>query len=257
MRRGFLIKARAPLDSSAPPLAPPPIAPSTSSGTSATSATRSAPSNTTNSVVVKIPTGIYRKHTEAPPTIPTEDLVALGPLRYREYPREPSVPSHIVTGVMFYKATEEDVEKAFPGFVKPFTPPTAPVYKLAPVKGAGVGAIATTDIARGQIIMRERPLLLYPVAMPAQVAENVDAFEYMVNSMRPENKEAVYALKNVKGPEWYSHLKGILDTNSFGFGTPVPGYSGQYAALGRDVSRVNHRRVLRTAPQTSGTMQHT
>ncbi|KAI0742735.1 hypothetical protein C8Q80DRAFT_1190512, partial [Daedaleopsis nitida] len=62
----------------------------------------------------------------------------------------------------------------------------------------------------------------------------------MVNSMRPENREAVYALKNAKGPEWPSHLKGIMDTNSFGISAPVPGYSAQYAALGRDISRINH-----------------
>ncbi|KAI0742737.1 hypothetical protein C8Q80DRAFT_1190521 [Daedaleopsis nitida] len=177
----------------------------------------------------------------------TQELVTRCPLRYVEYPQEPSVPSHLVTGVMLYSGTEgsENIEneKAFPRVVKPFTAPTPPVYKIAPVKGAGLGVVATTDIARGQTIMRERPLLLHPAVIPAKVAGNVDVYEYMVDSMRPENKEAVYALKNAKGPEWHSHTKGIMDTNSFGgFNAPAPGYGSgiTYVALGRDISRINH-----------------
>ncbi|KAI0739422.1 hypothetical protein C8Q80DRAFT_1111142 [Daedaleopsis nitida] len=136
---------------------------------------------------------------------------------------------------------EEEFESAYPGFVRPFTIPSPPVYEVVPIKGAGLGVIATSDIARGQTIMRERPLLFLPVIYPvASMGENLAFYEFVVNSMRPVNREAVYALVNARGPEWYSHLKGILDTNAFGTHTAVPGYGAQYAALGRDISRINH-----------------
>ena len=130
-------------------------------------------------------------------------------------------------------------------FPMPFSPPSPPVYKIVHVPGFGLSMIATADIARGQVIARERPLLVMPQCMIAVDREVTDFQEELVNSMLPENRAAVYALQNVKGPEWPSHLKGIIDTNALGI-HGLPGYPAMYFSLARDISRVNHRSALRS-----------
>ncbi|KAI0752934.1 hypothetical protein C8Q80DRAFT_1303691 [Daedaleopsis nitida] len=50
----------------------------------------------------------------------------------------------------------------------------------------------------------------------------------------------VRGLWNAKGPEWPSHLKGVLDTNTFILPGEMPAYRSSYGGLARDISRVNH-----------------
>ena len=170
---------------------------------------------------------------------------------FKQYPSDdPSMPAHLVSGVLFYEGMEEEIRSTLglDRFPMPFSPPSPPVYKIVPVEGFGLSMVATTNIARGQTIAIERPLLVYPqTVVGLNMAGVLALYERMVDELDPENREAVYALRNVKGPDWPSHLKGILDTNTLGIGR-VPGYPAMYAAAARDISRVNHRRVSCSGP---------
>ncbi|KAI0754313.1 hypothetical protein C8Q80DRAFT_1138317 [Daedaleopsis nitida] len=132
----------------------------------------------------------------------------------------------------------------WPEWPKPFSfpSPPSPPYKILPLKGFGPGMVATRSIARGQTIVVERPLLLYPRAMPAflPLKTLAETLEKAVDSLLPENREAVYAMKNSKGPEYQSHLQGIIVTNSLGIFEAMPGYPAAYAGLPRDIARANH-----------------
>ena len=183
---------------------------------------------------------------EAPPRQPDLPLSDARdrPLHFKALPPGPDPPPHLVTGLMMYSydVVADEIFARWPGFPLPFSTPCPPVHKIAPVKDFGLAMIATANIARGQTIHRERPLLLYPKAIPgADVEDACSNLVRVVDSLRPENREAVYALRNVKGPEWPSHLKGILDTNSLALPDGMPGYRGQYSGLAREISRINHR----------------
>ncbi|KAI0794158.1 hypothetical protein C8Q74DRAFT_1365670 [Fomes fomentarius] len=159
-----------------------------------------------------------------------------------QYPSASDVPDHLVSTVVMFENTREELRKLWPdGVPESFTTPSPPRYKIESIKGFGRGMIATTNITRGQLIVRERPLLVMPISLTGETMGEILAFqEEVVNSMRPANRAAVYALTNVKGPDWPSHLKGILDTNSIGLGEPLPGYAAEHGAVARDISRVNH-----------------
>ena len=191
--------------------------------------------------IVKIPSDKAAPLTHAPPYC--ESMLDRKHTFIQYNFRDPNMPAHLVPGVLFYDGMEEEILSSL-GLDRipvPFSPPSPPVYKIVPVDGFGLSMVATTDIARGQTIAIERPLLLYPQTVPcSSVAELLAYYEWMVSELRPENREAVWAHTNVKGPEWFSHLKGIMDTNGLGIGD-LPGYPAMYAVLARDISRVNHR----------------
>ena len=177
------------------------------------------------------------------PAVPDFRLTLGRKLLYKNLPSGESLPPNLVTGVVLYEGMEEEIRRATcSDFPVPFTTPSPPLYKIAPVAGFGQSMIATADIARGQNILCERPLMMYPVALPGPtIQDSLQILEHLVGQvLLPENRAAVYALKNAKGPDWPSHLKGISDTNSFIVGD-LPGYDAQYGALTRDVSRANHR----------------
>ncbi|RDX42811.1 SET domain-containing protein [Lentinus brumalis] len=112
---------------------------------------------------------------------------------------------------------------------------------IIPIEGAGLGMVATVDIAAGEVIVRERPLLLAPRAFSAPKGRE-HATNIIVNaaqSLHPENKRLFYALKNVKGNTVPSAEEGLVNTNAFGCG-PFPAYHGRYGGVARDASRANH-----------------
>ncbi len=144
-----------------------------------------------------------------------------------------------------YNGVVDALRAQHPGWPRAFSSPSPPVYKIVPIDGAGLGMVATADITAGELIVRERPLLLSPKALPTQDREALARLTVgLVQFMNPENRRAFYALKNCKGKTMPTEEDGIINTNSFMCG-PFPTYEGRYCGVARECSRANHRCVVR------------
>lgn len=106
---------------------------------------------------------------------------------------------------------------------------------------SGLGVYATSSIERGQVLVRERPLLIYPQLLPYRVgpgrhyAELEDALRFL----SPQSRDSFFSLANCH-PLDPSIAKSIVDTNSLHIGK-FPGGVYQYGAVCADISRINHR----------------
>ncbi len=216
---------------------PPSAGPQPTSHSQASSSTSAVPET------IKIPTDLWQGREELDlPIIPhgfklTADTV----IALVACPNGLDVPDDEVTSVVMWnpEKTKRELFEIWPTFPMAFSTPS-PRYKIDFVEGFGLSMIATTNIARGQLIVRQRPLLLFPQAIP-----DPQLLAGLVNGMPPSNRAAVYALTNARGPE-LSHLHGIMSTNCM-LADGLPGYDGHYSALARDISRINHRCVLEMA----------
>ncbi|KAG6830778.1 hypothetical protein H0H87_007122 [Tephrocybe sp. NHM501043] len=144
-----------------------------------------------------------------------------------------------------------------PGFPAPLPQPPLR-YHIGP-SAHGLGMFATEDIKFNDLILAERPLMVYPVTMPlyylepqtaelgpAQERQKVlDAFEMnlskCVERMTPEAQAAFFALTNSRTKDGSHPITGIAQTNAFMIQTRLPGdeqdcLSGVFATT----SRVNH-----------------
>ncbi|KAL1940971.1 hypothetical protein VTO73DRAFT_7607 [Trametes versicolor] len=105
---------------------------------------------------------------------------------------------------------------------------------------SGLGVYATSSIAPGQVLIRERPLLIYPQLLPYRdstgrhYAELEDALELL----SPQSRDSFFSLANCH-PLDPSVAKSIIDTNSLHIGK-LPGGVHQYGAVCGAISRINH-----------------
>lgn len=192
---------------------------------------------------VTIPTNMYRP--SCPPLVCDKSEVNGRRLNSVVFPQSGSggahTTSHLRTNVLLYDGMANVLRTTCPDFPKPFTTPSPPVHKIIAIEGAGLGMCATTNIARGETILRERPLFVYPAAVWSSTEEDaLELLDKAVDGMDTDIKRAVLELHNGKGSEAPSDLKGIVDTNSLLVGL-IPGYRAAYAGLARDISRINHR----------------
>lgn len=191
---------------------------------------------------VTIPTNMYRP--SCPPLVCDKSEVNGRRLNSVVFPQSGSggahTTSHLRTNVLLYDGMANVLRTTCPDFPKPFTTPSPPVHKIIAIEGAGLGMCATTNIARGETILRERPLFVYPAAVWSSTEEDaLELLDKAVDGMDTDIKRAVLELQNGKGCEAPSDLKGIVDTNSLLVGL-IPGYRAAYAGLARDISRINH-----------------
>ncbi|TFK81765.1 SET domain-containing protein, partial [Polyporus arcularius HHB13444] len=150
------------------------------------------------------------------------------------------VAPELRTAFVHYNGVVDALRAQHPGWPRAFSSPSPPVYKIVPIDGAGLGMVATADITAGEVIVRERPLLLSPKALPTQDREALARLTVgLVQFMNPENRRAFYALKNCKGKTMPTEEDGIINTNSFMCG-PFPTYEGRYCGVARECSRANH-----------------
>ena len=194
---------------------------------------------------VKIPSAMYQPPPELPHT--SDDR---GRTLQIFSPPIPDGAPELATQIILYDGMDDELLALGPDFPQPFSTPFPPLFSIAPTdNGAGLGMLATAPIPAGHTIVRERPFMLYPLALatPSR-AHALSIYAYAVALLPAENQRRVYALANCKDDGAPStsplRLKGILDTNSFLAG-PLPGYRAAYAGLARDISRVNHRCVFR------------
>lgn len=173
------------------------------------------------------------------------DLKLGSSFKFTQVPAEDG-PPELSTTFMHCDGMLDALQAQYPGWPQPFCRPPS-VYKIAPVPGTGVGLIATADIAPGEVLLRERPLLAMPCALlftaASSVQDHLRAMDAAVDAMHPENKRAFYALKNWKGTTAGSEVKGIMDTNGYGIDS-YPVWEAMYLTVMRDGSRINHRSVL-------------
>ncbi|KAI0035261.1 hypothetical protein K488DRAFT_83223 [Vararia minispora EC-137] len=151
---------------------------------------------------------------------------------------------------------------ATPGFPQSPPQPSRSVFELREVAGAGLGLFATVDIALGELILCERPLLFspswsafvtFPPEYPLEKIARVTRHEWekylaKVLSHIPETRRAKYlALTNSHLHDGSGPLFGIKRTNCWSSGLeetihPREGVSEQapYVMVGDLSSRVNH-----------------
>ncbi|RPD58856.1 SET domain-containing protein [Lentinus tigrinus ALCF2SS1-7] len=188
--------------------------------------------------LVPIPTSRYRL---PPPLPPYPPGFVPSMFRCTEVPR--GAPPATQTMFIYYDTMKEALEAKYPGWPLAFSTPSPPLHEVKPIDGAGLGLVATQDIAAGELILRERPYLVQPRGMISPIPTSTEglyrAIENIVGHMQADNKRGLYGLKNSKGNALPTELAGIVDTNSQAAG-PFPGYNGEYAGVARDISRANH-----------------
>ncbi|KAL1745555.1 hypothetical protein HDZ31DRAFT_81890 [Schizophyllum fasciatum] len=143
----------------------------------------------------------------------------------------------------------------------------APVYRIGPVEGKGLGMLATRDLAPGDLIVAERPLTMAPVGLPPSADDFPDGlsptvtmrelagaqfkaaerhFEALARRMTPERRAAFEALSNCHEGDGSGPLMGRFRTNGIGMPNTYRFMAQQvkmevpYSIAMNDISRANH-----------------
>ena len=103
------------------------------------------------------------------------------------------------------------------------------------VRGKGKGCVAARAVPRGELVARERALLVMPrtCLSPQQFVNDA------TNKMMPNQRAAFFALHNCNLADLNDALS-IISTNSFLI-PGVPGHNVLYSAVFETFSRLNHR----------------
>jgi hypothetical protein len=118
---------------------------------------------------------------------------------------------------------------------KPIDKSEAGCLRVTDVRGKGKGCVAARAVPRGELVARERALLLMPrTFLTPQHAANTVA-----SALTPKQRSAFLALYNCKSAEPGDAL-GIIRTNSF-LVPGMPGHNVLYSAVFETFSRINHR----------------
>jgi hypothetical protein len=132
---------------------------------------------------------------------------------------------------------------ALPDFPAPYILGPFPMpYSINPVPCAGLGMVAAFDLKPGALILRERPMIVFPVEFPygPGMVHPEELFQTLVEKLCSSSREFFTKLHNCKGSD-HSTTRGIVDTNALDIGS-LPGmYDGHYGAVCWDLSRINHR----------------
>ncbi|KAH9940134.1 uncharacterized protein BXZ73DRAFT_43312 [Epithele typhae] len=125
---------------------------------------------------------------------------------------------------------------------------TLPVYTarartyVAKTESSGLGVFASTDVARGELLFREHPLLVYPQMVPFHSfrppGEQYPELDDAISKLSATDRQAFFNLAN-SCPYESSPTKGIIDTNAVHIGL-LSGSQAEYAAVCKQLSRVNH-----------------
>ncbi|KAH9850856.1 hypothetical protein C2E23DRAFT_860881 [Lenzites betulinus] len=120
---------------------------------------------------------------------------------------------------------------------------TLPVYHVSDAGSSGYGVFVSSAINRGELIMSEKPLLIFPQLLPyrntASPGRQYAELEDAVAHMSSQALGWFFNLAN-SGVSEPSVAKGIIDTNSLHLGS-FPGGARQYGVVCKDISRINHR----------------
>ncbi|KAF4577219.1 hypothetical protein EYR36_005206 [Pleurotus pulmonarius] len=128
-------------------------------------------------------------------------------------------------------------------------------YSIVEISGKGLGMVATKDLAPGDLIVAERPLLVAPRLLrtlgsvvfhdnatkeqqeAAKSFETEKTIRYAYDRMRPEDQAAYMKLHNAHLHDGSGPLFGIMRTNRYAlFDLQGETYTGVF----EDLSRINH-----------------
>ncbi|KAI0628306.1 hypothetical protein C8Q77DRAFT_1068344 [Trametes polyzona] len=113
------------------------------------------------------------------------------------------------------------------------------LYRISDAGPDGVGMFAGSNIPMGHLLISERPLLVFPELLPYRHGAFPYAeLEEALGHMSSDNRDAFFNLSNCR-PSDPCQAKGIIDTNALPLGT-LPGGKHQYAAVCKEISRINH-----------------
>lgn len=143
-------------------------------------------------------------------------------INYNEYAHlmpldQPLTPRHDVPLVCSIDATP------------PPSPPPPPPFEITPIKGKGLGVVATQSLSRGDVVLVEAPVIRMKRSDSSGMASK------QFRHLSDEKKEQVLALANIRDPEELKPLRGIMWTNAIGLrGTD------EEIGLFITASRINH-----------------
>ncbi|KAF4612720.1 hypothetical protein D9613_011817 [Agrocybe pediades] len=190
-------------------------------------------------------------------------MTTIPPRNFNMPPNPDGHSTWIVRGVTKAKVLNR------PGYPKVVPKPSGPpAYEVRSTPDMGMGVFATRDIAAGELILAERPLLVAPrdIGMMVDPSKlmlrekySPDEFkqitmmecekllEFVVHRyMEPEHREAFLALANSHQEDGSGPLLGIIRTNGYGIeglfdGPKVNEWeSNTYGAIVKVGSRINH-----------------
>ncbi|KAJ7627141.1 hypothetical protein FB45DRAFT_795337 [Roridomyces roridus] len=138
-----------------------------------------------------------------------------------------------------------------PDFPLPMEDPGEPTYEIRQTKDMGLGMFAVRALKPGELVLSERPALIFPTETASSSAivakqEIEAAFEVALDEMPTENRVAYRKLaKGVDVPHAGDLLR-IATANNFHLPEKLPGGPterwklGDYRAVYLDISRINH-----------------
>ena len=145
------------------------------------------------------------------------------------------------TSSLLYPGAKEAIA-AIPGFPTPYTPSLRLHYRIGDAPGAGKGMFASTDLDVGDLILRERPLCLFPQYIKGDGMTSAEKMlMIIVSTITPQDRDDFFKLANCKPG---NPTLGILFTNALNASRMPGDYNGRYGGVCRDLSRVNHRLVV-------------
>jgi hypothetical protein len=118
---------------------------------------------------------------------------------------------------------------------KPIDRSEASCLRITDVRGKGKGCVVAHGVPRGELVARERALLMLPrtFVTPQQTANA------LANSLSPKQRATFSALYNCKSADPNDSF-GIIRTNSF-LVPGMPGHNVLYTAVFETFARINHR----------------
>ncbi|KAJ7763144.1 hypothetical protein DFH07DRAFT_738990 [Mycena maculata] len=142
---------------------------------------------------------------------------------------------------------------AQPNFPLVVANPVEPTYEIRATKNMGLGMFATRALEPGDLVLSERPVLVYPngfrssnPGLSTSMEEFEAAFVVAMDEMRAEDRIAYRKLaKGVDVPH-AGDLVRIATANCFRLPLSLPGGPnkrwtiGDYRAVYLDISRINH-----------------
>ncbi|KAF8513962.1 hypothetical protein JB92DRAFT_2811742 [Gautieria morchelliformis] len=147
-----------------------------------------------------------------------------------------------IIGGLYYPAGLAALPTSFPRSL----PTPRPSYEIRDAPGKGLGVFATRNIAFGEIIVVERPLIVMPLLLlcspgrtEAERKENTQlTIAALVASLNPDDRRTFFSLSNCKKTLDLGEIFGIIMTNAIKL--PVPCVPETYACVCPTISRVNH-----------------
>ncbi|GAA5825054.1 hypothetical protein JCM10212_000139 [Sporobolomyces blumeae] len=137
--------------------------------------------------------------------------------------------------VLANAATGLDEEDEANGGVKKLH---SPPWNVVEMPGKGYGAVASSDLSLGQLLIAERPLCIWPSSLSAAAAQE------LFDQLTPREQAAYMALAPcVADDHGLDEIRSRRAANGFEIKLPsVPGYSGtqMVAMLFPKISRINH-----------------